>query len=181
MRSASPALLRAPSKCKPIFYQPVGAPKPHRIELHGRASCFGGGGTDVNGEFVWIHDTIAGSHDRRGGDLVVLRATGITITIATSIGSHHTIPCVRCSYRSVRRANAARGCGDRRAILGGLLRRRRSSRLRHLEEHADSIRGARCLRRRRRRRRYERRRSRPRRFVFNAINDNRRDASHAML
>jgi cyanophycinase len=76
MRSASPALLREPAKCKPIFYQPVGAPKPHRIELHGPGLVLGGGGTDVNGEFVWIHDTIAGSHGRRGGDLVVLRATG---------------------------------------------------------------------------------------------------------
>ena len=37
---------------------------------------FGGGGLDVNGEFVWIHDTVVGSHARRAGDLVVLRAVG---------------------------------------------------------------------------------------------------------
>ncbi len=67
---------RAPAACKPIFYKPVGAPKPHRIELQGPGLVLGGGGTDVNGEFVWIHDTVVGSHGRRGGDLVVLRATG---------------------------------------------------------------------------------------------------------
>jgi len=67
---------RSPAHCAPIFYKPVGAPNPHQIELHGPGLVLGGGGTDVNGEFVWIHDTIVGSHDRRGGDLVVLRATG---------------------------------------------------------------------------------------------------------
>ncbi len=60
----------------PIFYKPVGAPQPHRIELQGPGLVLGGGGTDVNGEFVWIHDTIVGSPKRRGGDLVVLRAFG---------------------------------------------------------------------------------------------------------
>lgn len=65
-----------PSACGPIFYKPVGAPKPHPIRLHGPGLVLGGGGTDVDGEFVWIHDTIVGAHDRRGGDLVVLRATG---------------------------------------------------------------------------------------------------------
>ncbi len=67
---------RVPARCKPIFYRPVGAQKPRRSELHGPGLVLGGGGTDVNGEFVWIHDTIVGSHVRRGGDLVVLRATG---------------------------------------------------------------------------------------------------------
>jgi cyanophycinase-like exopeptidase len=70
------ATWRAPAHCKPIFYRPVGAPKPQRIELHGPGLVLGGGGTDVDGEFVWIQDTIVGSHARRGGDLVVLRATG---------------------------------------------------------------------------------------------------------
>lgn len=70
------ATWRAPAHCKPIFYPPVGARNPQQIELHGPGLVLGGGGTDVNGEFVWIHDTIVGSHARRGGDLVVLRATG---------------------------------------------------------------------------------------------------------
>ncbi len=62
--------------CKPIFYKPIGALEPRRISLHGPGLVLGGGGTDVDREFVWIHDTIVGSHQRRGGDLVVLRATG---------------------------------------------------------------------------------------------------------
>ena len=62
--------------CRPIFYKPRGAPKPQPIVLHGPGLVLGGGGRDVNAEFVWIHDTIVGSRVRRGGDLVVLRAYG---------------------------------------------------------------------------------------------------------
>ncbi len=62
--------------CTAIFYTPIGARRPRRIALHGPGLILGGGGTDVNAEFVWIHDTIVGSHTRRGGDLLVLRATG---------------------------------------------------------------------------------------------------------
>jgi cyanophycinase-like exopeptidase len=62
--------------CRPIFYKPRGAPKPGRRKPAGPGLVLGGGGTDVNAEFVWIHDTIVGSHTKRGGDLVVLRATG---------------------------------------------------------------------------------------------------------
>ena len=62
--------------CRPVFYPPKGATNPHRIPLRGPGLVFGGGGLDVDGEFVWIHDTVVGSHTRRGGDLVVLRATG---------------------------------------------------------------------------------------------------------
>lgn len=67
---------RGATRCKAIFYKPIGAQRPRRIALHGPGLVLGGGGTDVNEEFVWIHDTIVGSHVRRGGDLVVLRATG---------------------------------------------------------------------------------------------------------
>lgn len=42
----------------------------------GPGLVLGGGGIDVNAEFVWIHDTIVGSHAKLGADLVVLRATG---------------------------------------------------------------------------------------------------------
>ncbi len=64
------------ARCNPTFYRPVGAPKPSPIPLQGPGIVIGGGGLDVNGEFVWIHDTVVGSRARRGGDLVVLRATG---------------------------------------------------------------------------------------------------------
>lgn len=62
--------------CRPIFYRPRGAPNPGRRKPQGPGLVLGGGGTDVRAEFVWIHDTIVGSHSRRGGDLVVLRSTG---------------------------------------------------------------------------------------------------------
>lgn len=67
----------APSRgCHPKFYSPQGAPRPERAKLRGPGLVLGGGGTDVNAEFVWIHDTIVGDPAKRGGDLVVLRATG---------------------------------------------------------------------------------------------------------
>ncbi|HVN69297.1 MAG TPA: hypothetical protein VMU38_06595 [Candidatus Binatia bacterium] len=65
-----------PGECHPIFYKPIGAPHPQRIALHGPGLVLGGGGLDVKSEFVWMHDTVVGSPSRRGGDLVVLRATG---------------------------------------------------------------------------------------------------------
>lgn len=49
---------------------------PKKIVAQGPGLVLGGGGTDVDAEFVWIHDTIVGSHTARGGDLVVLRASG---------------------------------------------------------------------------------------------------------
>ncbi len=70
------AVAAAGAVCHPIFYRPVGALRPRPIQLHGPGLVLGGGGTDVKGEFVWIHDTVVGSHTKRGGDLVVLRATG---------------------------------------------------------------------------------------------------------
>ncbi len=76
----SPAVARvafAPSRaCHSKFYTPRGASRPERAKLHGPGLVLGGGGTDVNAEFVWIHDTIVGDPAKRGGDLVVLRATG---------------------------------------------------------------------------------------------------------
>ncbi len=63
-------------RCEPIFYKPVGASEPQKIKAHGPGLVLGGGGRDVNEEFVWMHDTVAGSRTRRAADLVVLRATG---------------------------------------------------------------------------------------------------------
>jgi cyanophycinase-like exopeptidase len=62
--------------CRPVFYTPRGASKPGNLKPQGPGLVLGGGGTDVDAEFVWIHDTIAGSPIKRGGDLVVLRSTG---------------------------------------------------------------------------------------------------------
>ncbi len=62
--------------CRPIFYKPQGAAHPERIAPKGPGLVLGGGGTDVNAEFVWIHDTIVGAPSKRGADLVVLRAFG---------------------------------------------------------------------------------------------------------
>ena len=76
----SPATAHLPTEpargCHPIFYAPRGAPRPERAKLNGPGLVLGGGGTDVDAEFVWIHDTIVGSSAKRGADLVVLRATG---------------------------------------------------------------------------------------------------------
>jgi len=75
--SATAHLPTAPARgCHPIFYAPRGAPRPERAKLNGPGLVLGGGGTDVDAEFVWIHDTIVGSSAKRGGDLAVLRATG---------------------------------------------------------------------------------------------------------
>jgi cyanophycinase len=99
-------------ECHPIFYKPRGAPEPQRIVLHGPGLVLGGGGLDVNGEFVWIHDTIVGSHTSRGGDLVVLRATGNNdydryIYRLAPYHSVRTLLIPTCSSQDVLRAAAA--------------------------------------------------------------------------
>jgi cyanophycinase-like exopeptidase len=98
--------------CHPIFYKPTGAPKPHMITLHGPGLVLGGGGTDVNGEFVWIHDTIVGSPKRRGGDLVVLRAYGNNdydryIYRLAPYHSVRTLLLPKCTSPAILRAAAA--------------------------------------------------------------------------
>lgn len=98
--------------CHPIFYRPKGAPAPRRIVLHGPGLVLGGGGRDVNGEFVWIHDTVVGSHNRRAGDLVVLRATGNNdydsyIFRLAPYHSVRTLLLPRCSSNAVLREAAA--------------------------------------------------------------------------
>jgi cyanophycinase-like exopeptidase len=64
------------SRCHVRFYAPKGVPHPHLTVAHGPGLVIGGGGTDVDAEFAWMHDTVVGSHTRRGGDVVVLRADG---------------------------------------------------------------------------------------------------------
>ncbi len=64
------------ARCHVRFYTPKGTPHPHPTVAHGPGLVIGGGGSDVDAAFVWMHDTVVGSHARRGGDVVVLRANG---------------------------------------------------------------------------------------------------------
>jgi cyanophycinase len=64
------------ARCHVRFYAPKGALRPQQIRMHGPGIVVAGGGTDVDAEFVWMHDTVAGSPGRRAGDFVVLRADG---------------------------------------------------------------------------------------------------------
>jgi cyanophycinase-like exopeptidase len=75
-RASPPPTPTATPACQPKFYDPVGAKRTQPIPLHGPGLIMGGGGLDVNAEFVWMHDTLTGSAGARGGDVVVLRATG---------------------------------------------------------------------------------------------------------
>ncbi len=97
--------------CRPIFYKPEGATRPERIAPQGPGLVLGGGGLDVNAEFVWIHDTIMGSHSKRGADLVVLRATGNNdydryIYRLAPFHSVRTLLLPTCSSPSILRAAA---------------------------------------------------------------------------
>lgn len=102
----------SPDRCAWKFYAPTGSPNPLPIRLHGPGVVLGGGGTDVDAEFVWIHDTVVGSHRRRGGDLVVLRATGNDdydryIYRLAPYRSVRTLRVPRCSPADVLRRAAA--------------------------------------------------------------------------
>jgi cyanophycinase-like exopeptidase len=66
----------AAERCHVRFYTPKGAPHPREFDLQGPGLVVAGGGTDVDAEFVWMHDTVTGSSERRAGDVVVLRANG---------------------------------------------------------------------------------------------------------
>lgn len=75
--SAADAPVANPT-CRPIFYPRVGAAADSVAHPHGPGLILMGGSTDVDGAFRWMRRTIAGSPDAgaRGGDVVVLRATG---------------------------------------------------------------------------------------------------------
>lgn len=68
--------LRPHGSCKYQFYPPVGSSTPSNVTPQGPGIIMGGGGTDVDAGFVWMHDTIAGSSAGNGGDIVILRSTG---------------------------------------------------------------------------------------------------------
>src|SRR5215469_1029277 len=52
----------------------AGNPAPSHVVPHGPGLVLMGGGDTVDPAFVWMHDTIVGSHWKRGGDIVVLTA-----------------------------------------------------------------------------------------------------------
>jgi len=52
----------------------AGNPAPSHLVPHGPGLVLMGGGDTVDPAFVWMHDTIVGSHWKRGGDIVVLTA-----------------------------------------------------------------------------------------------------------
>ncbi|HEY7993582.1 MAG TPA: cyanophycinase [Candidatus Eremiobacteraceae bacterium] len=56
-------------------YARVGNPMPSDVVPHGPGLILMGGGNTVDPAFAWMHDTIVGSHWKRGGDIVVLTAS----------------------------------------------------------------------------------------------------------
>ncbi|MBV8366302.1 MAG: cyanophycinase [Candidatus Eremiobacteraeota bacterium] len=54
----------------------AGNPADSHSVPHGPGLVLMGGGGTVDPAFVWMHDVIAGGHDKRGGDVIVLRASG---------------------------------------------------------------------------------------------------------
>jgi cyanophycinase len=57
------------------IYERAGSPRPSAIQPHGPGLLLMGGGATVDPAFVWMHDTIAGAHGVRGGDIIVLTAS----------------------------------------------------------------------------------------------------------
>ena len=57
-------------------YPRVGSPNDDTTPPRGPGSILMGGGVDVDAAFVWMHDTITGASATRGGDVVVVRASG---------------------------------------------------------------------------------------------------------
>jgi cyanophycinase len=70
-------LLRAQANanvCKPMVY-PLAGRYVASARLGGPGLLLDGGGTDVDAAWRWMHATLIGSATRRGGNVVVLRAT----------------------------------------------------------------------------------------------------------
>ncbi len=57
------------------IYARVGNQHPSTLAPQGPGLLLMGGGATVDSSFVWMHDTIVGSHSVRGGDVVVLTAS----------------------------------------------------------------------------------------------------------
>jgi cyanophycinase-like exopeptidase len=58
------------------IYPRAGSALDSGVKPHGPGLVLMGGGGDVDSAFVWMHDTIAGSHLGNGGDIIVLGASG---------------------------------------------------------------------------------------------------------
>ena len=54
----------------------VGSPDDDTASPHGPGSILMGGGVDVDAAFIWMHSAITAAPSGRGGDVVILRATG---------------------------------------------------------------------------------------------------------
>ncbi|HEU5480061.1 MAG TPA: cyanophycinase, partial [Candidatus Tumulicola sp.] len=57
-------------------YPRVGNQADSAITPQGPGLVIMGGGSDVDGAFVWMHDTVVGAKSTSGADVVILRATG---------------------------------------------------------------------------------------------------------
>ncbi len=64
------------SFCRPRVYAPLGTYARTVAPLHGPGLILEGGGTDIDAEWHWAHDTISGGSKGRFGNVVVLRAGG---------------------------------------------------------------------------------------------------------
>lgn len=58
-----------------IIYPCAGSATPSDVVPHGPGLILMGGGNTVDPAFEWMHDTIVGSHWKRGGDVIVLTAS----------------------------------------------------------------------------------------------------------
>jgi len=58
------------------IYPRKGNPQPSNLKPHGPGLLLMGGGDTVDASFRWMHNVITGSPAVRGGDVVVLRASG---------------------------------------------------------------------------------------------------------
>ena len=58
------------------IYPRAGSALDSGVTPHGPGLVLMGGGGDVDSAFIWMHDTIAGSHSGNGGDIIVLGASG---------------------------------------------------------------------------------------------------------
>lgn len=71
--AADPA---SPTPTPPLtIYPRVGSQHESHIVPKGPGLLLMGGGPTVDSAFIWMHDTIVGSHWVRGGDVIVIRAT----------------------------------------------------------------------------------------------------------
>lgn len=69
-------LTGAAPECAPHVYAQAGSYRATSSPLGGPGLLLAGGGTDIDPEFTWMHDTLSGGGRARFGNVVVLRASG---------------------------------------------------------------------------------------------------------